>query len=105
MFNEKEPSKIWEQLTTIILSVIAVDVLFIIVFVCAGKTVWDLPLFHLASAILLLLSMIFYLIINRMDGITVWKKRLLFGLTAAGFAVLILTSGLYTFVALMSISE
>lgn len=103
MVKDQKPEKnIWGIVINCLLGIIALIFVVLVVFAFIRITIWDLPLLHLAAAIFILISSIFYLFLKRIKTIPLWKVRLLIGLTAASFLLLIMTSGIAIVGALIS---
>ena len=94
----------WEIALNLFLIVGAVILLLMIILSLLGKTVWDMPLFYLVTAVFILFESLLYLIVKRIDNVAELKKKLLIGMACVSFLILILTSGLAIVGAIMSVT-
>ena len=92
--KQRTESKILARINWGVIGALSVDLILLIVFMFMRKSIWELPSFYLFSAILLMVSVIYYIAVSRLRIIDNFKKWLLFALTVVCFGVLVIPSAI-----------
>lgn len=85
---------IWEKLSLVMNGMLAVDVGVLLINILRKRTIWEMPIFHLWTGVILLCALVFYLLVREKAEVTGKRKKILLGVTVAGFLMLFFTSGL-----------